>query len=89
MPKSTAFRQEYQKSWKRIPGMVASFAYDGMNLLIEAIKRAGAPDREKIQESLKIINYEGVTGLIRFDEKGNRLGPFKTTELKNGIPVIF
>ncbi len=87
--KSSAFILNYRRLYGQNPGMVAAYAYDGMNLLIEAIKKAGAPEREMIQKSLQEIHYEGVTGLIRFDDKGNRMGPFKITRLKNGIPVIF
>lgn len=89
LSKNSAFIQEYRKLFEKTPGPVAAYAYDGMNLLIEAIKVAGAPDCEKIQKALKNINYEGVTGSIRFDGYGNRMGAFKTAKLKNGIPVIF
>jgi len=84
---NSSFSREFQETYKRIPGVVASYAYDGMNLLIEAIRKAGAPDREKIQKSLQNIYYDGVTGLIRFDDKGNRMGNFKVTTIKTGLPV--
>lgn len=84
-----AFRQEFQKTYGRIPGMVASYSFDGMKILIEAVKNAGAPDREKIQKSLEKIHYEGVTGLIQFDERGNRKGNFEIMKTKYGVPVIW
>ena len=84
---NSSFSREFQETYKRIPGVVASYAYDGMNLLIEAIRKAGAPDREKIQKSLQNIYYDGVTGLIRFDDKGNRIGNFKVTGIKNRLPA--
>jgi hypothetical protein len=37
---------------------------------------------------LKTIHYEGVTGLIQFDNKGNRRGDYKLTGIKNGLPVL-
>ena len=67
--------------------MSASFSFDGMSVLIEAIKSAGSNDREKIQKSLENIRYNGVTGIIQFDEKGNRMGKFeimKTHERSTG-----
>lgn len=81
------FRQEYQKTYKKLPGMVASFSYDGMSVLIEAIRNAGSNDRELMQKSLQKINFRGVTGSIQFDEKGNRMGNFETVIIKNGVPV--
>jgi branched-chain amino acid transport system substrate-binding protein len=78
-----AFREEFQKSYGYQPG---AYAYDGMNLIIEAVRKSGL-DREKIQKSLKEIKLTGVTGLIQFDDKGNRLGSAVLMEIKNGIPV--
>jgi len=85
--KSTAFRQEFMDTYGKSPGMVAAYAFDGMSLLIEALRKAGSPDREKIQEALSEIYYEGVTGLIRFDDKGNRSGIYDLNYIKNGVPV--
>lgn len=83
------FRQEFKKIYGNMPGMVASYSYDGMNVLIEAIRKAGTPDREMIQKSLKNINYKGVTGPIQFDDKGNRLGKFEIMKTMNGVPITF
>ena len=57
-----------------------------MNILIEAIRKAGT-ERENIQKALAKIRYEGVTGTIEFDEKGNRIGIPGFVEIKNGVPV--
>ena len=82
------FRQEYEQTYGEPPGMVASYAYDGMNLLIEAIRHAGTSERELIQKSLEKIFYEGVTGPISFDNMGNRNDLIFLTIVKNGIPVM-
>ena len=34
-----------------------------------------------------MINLKGVTGVIQFDDRGNRAGPVGLVEIKNGIPV--
>jgi branched-chain amino acid transport system substrate-binding protein len=86
-PENMSFRQKFQKTYNRIPGTVASYSYDGMSVLIEAIRNAGSDDREMIQKSLKSINYIGVTGLIQFDDKGNRSGDLKIMKTKGGVPV--
>ena len=85
--KNPAFRQEYKKLYGKMPGMVAAYAFDGMNLLIEAIRTSGGPEREKIQEALLKIYYEGVTGPVRFDAKGNRVGKVAVVKILNGLPV--
>ena len=80
------FRQEFQRTYGNMPGAKAAYAFDGMNLIIETIRNAGL-DREKIQKSLSKINYDGITGEIRFDDKGNRVGTAELMKIKNGIPV--
>jgi len=84
--KCLSFQKEFQRIYGTKPGIVAAFAYDGMNLIIEAIKNAGL-DREKIQKSLAKIHYDGITGVIQFDDKGNRVGVPGLMQIKNGIPV--
>ena len=81
------FNTEFQRKYNSQPGTVATFAFDGMNLLIEAIKKGGF-DREKIQKALSEIRYEGVTGLIQFDQKGNRSGTIILTPVKEHTPAI-
>jgi branched-chain amino acid transport system substrate-binding protein len=81
------FRKEFQRTYGRKPGPVASYAYDGINILIEAIRSAGS-DREEIQKALTKIHYDGVTGPIKFDDKGRRTGSVGLIEFKNGTPVL-
>lgn len=84
--KSSSFIKDYSKTYGELPGAVAACAFDGMNILIEAIRKSG-PDRDKIQGSMSETKYEGVTGIIQFDEKGNRLGAAGLVQIHNGIPV--
>lgn len=85
--KSESFTREYRLKYGKEPGMVAAYAYDGMNVLIEAIRDAGSPDYEKIQKALSEIKYEGITGTISFDSMGNRSENITVTEVRNGMPV--
>jgi branched-chain amino acid transport system substrate-binding protein len=84
--KCLAFRQEYQKTFGKMPGLVAAYAFDGMNFLIEAARTCGVSDREKIQNYLKNAAHDGVTGTLRFDNMGNRMDKMMLMEVKNGIP---
>lgn len=84
--KGATFRKDFQKSFGYLPGPAAAYAYDGMSILIEAIRKA-APDREKIQKQVMSAQHNGVTGTISFDERGNRKGPFHLMIIKNGVPV--
>jgi branched-chain amino acid transport system substrate-binding protein len=83
-----AFKDSYLEKYGQIPNPAASYAFDGVNLIIEAIQQAG-PDREKIRDVLKEINYtNATTGPIRFDQNGNRPPPVFLIRLIKGHPVI-
>jgi len=84
--KGIAFRKEYQRLYGNIPGAVAAYSFDGMSLLIEAIRKSGT-DRVEIQKTLTKIKFDGVTGPIQFDDNGKRTGKVNLIEIKNGIYV--
>lgn len=84
--KSVDFKKGFQKKYHKSPGAVAAYAFDGMNIIIEAIRKS-ALDRDKLQKAMSTIHYEGVTGTIQFDAKGNRMGIVGLIQIKNGIPV--
>lgn len=77
------FCKDYQHFYGKRPGMVATYAFDGMSLLIEAIRNAGT-EREDIQNFLSKANFKGVTGTIQFDNNGNRVWNGHTRKFKNG-----
>ena len=82
------FKQEFQEIYGYSPGVAAVYAYDGMNLIIEAIRKAGL-DRDRIRDSLADIKYkDGVTGVIHFDDMGNRIGTVGLIEIHNGHPAV-
>ncbi len=84
--KYQAFREEYKKQYGKMPGMVAAYSFDGMNLLIEAMWKSGSPEMDRIKQALSEIRYEGVTGPVRFDANGNREGNFAVVKILNGLP---
>jgi branched-chain amino acid transport system substrate-binding protein len=70
LPKAKAFDENYQKTYKQKPGPYSALAYDGMNLLADAIKRAESTDRAAIVKALKETkNFEGIAGPISFTEQ--------------------
>jgi len=83
---NSSFISEYTTSYGIRPGVVAAFAFDAMNALIVAASVAGNREREKIQGALSGINHDGVTGKVRFDDKGNRIGNLSIRKVINGVP---
>jgi len=81
------FMKDYEKKYGKMPGLAASYSYDAVKIIIEAIKEAGSSDREKIQKSLEKMSHKGITGFIQFEERGNRIGKFEIMRTKDGVPL--
>jgi branched-chain amino acid transport system substrate-binding protein len=79
------FKKEFQKKAGKTPGAMAAYAFDGMNVLIEAIKTCNF-DRSNLKTSLANLRFNGVTGSFSFDNKGNRIGKIELVKIKNGTP---
>ena len=66
------FLDAYKKKYNVDPIIYAPFTYDAANLLIEAMKKANSADPAKYLPELAKIDFQGATGKIAFDEKGDR-----------------
>ena len=69
-----------------MPGPYASYAYDGMNLLIAAIQKAGL-NRARIMDALReyqMKRFQGVSGTAFFDYTLNNIAPVTFAEVKDG-----
>lgn len=93
--KGHAFQKKFQEKYGYQPGPAAAYAYDGMNVVIEAVKMAKPAltnvidDRDKIINAFLNISYSnGITGNIEFDEDGNRLDSITFIKIENGKPVL-
>lgn len=85
--KESSFLKSYKEKYSKRPGAVAVYAYDGMNLILEVIRNSNF-NRDKIQETMAKVKFNGVTGSIQFDEHGSRLNTAELINLNNRIPVI-
>ena len=64
------------------PDLISSYAYDAVKVLAAAIRRS-AYDPIRLREAMARTDYQGRTGKIKFDERGNRIGipsPVETRE---------
>ncbi|MBQ8670400.1 MAG: ABC transporter substrate-binding protein, partial [Oscillospiraceae bacterium] len=67
---------------------VTAIGYDAYLTALEALKLAGSTDRAAVLEAMPNVSFEGVTGLIEFDEIGDakRDGAFiKTANTVDGV----
>jgi branched-chain amino acid transport system substrate-binding protein len=69
-PGVQSFLKAYKEKYHRDPTPTSALAYDGANVLLNAIKKVG-PDKKKIMKELRSIQgYKGVTGLMVADNTG-------------------
>ncbi len=87
IPELKAFQQNFYRRFGQDPDVFAAHAYDGMNILIEAIRKAGL-NRTLIRDVLTDLTtfqgYKGITGEIIFDASWNDIGPIWMTEVRDG-----
>lgn len=93
------FRNAYSAAYSGSqPDAFAALGYDAVNLLADAIRRAGTTDPEAVRQALAATkDFQGITGVIRY-ENGGQI-PRKSVsmiEVKNGqtslkaevVPVV-
>ncbi len=86
-PKLKKFKADYVERFGMDADVFAAHAYDGMNLIIEAIQKVGL-NRVLIRDALSDLKtfqgYQGVTGEIILDGSWNDIGDIFMAEVKNG-----
>ena len=86
-PKLRKFKADYVERFGMEADVFAAHAYDGMNLIIEAVQKVGL-NRVLIRDVLSDLKtfqgYQGVTGEIILDQSWNDIGDIFMAEVKNG-----
>jgi branched-chain amino acid transport system substrate-binding protein len=67
----TAFTQRYQQRYKIPLQTYAPYAYDAVMVFAKAMQTANSSDPATFLPALASVQYEGVTGNIAFDPKGD------------------
>nr|WP_041657539.1 branched-chain amino acid ABC transporter substrate-binding protein [Azoarcus sp. KH32C] len=84
MPGGAAFRAQYKKRFGNDIHVYAPYAYDATMAMIEAMKTANSFEPAKYQPNLRTVSYQGVTGPVSFDDKGDIKGGSITVYNFNG-----
>ena len=80
-----AFVDRYTKRWSQDPGPYSALEYDAVNVVLNAIKQSGSADRAKLIKAVAATkNYQGATGAINFDKKGDRTSVLYITYIIKG-----
>ena len=78
---SDAFKAKFKEKYKVDVQIYAPYVYDAVNVLVDAMVKAGSAEPAKYLPVLaKTEGYKGVTGIISFDSKG---------DIKNGALTMY
>ena len=82
------YQKEFEAAYKTDVSPFGGYAYDGLMMAVDAIKRAGGTDREKLRAALENTkNFAGVGGVFTMsasDHLGLDLTALHMVEIKDG-----
>lgn len=90
LPAAKAFADAYKAKYNQTPGAYAPLAYDGINLLADALKRAGSTDGKAIIKALNDSkDFPGLAGKVSFAaDKTLKESNFIVLQIKGGKFVL-
>lgn len=84
-PAVISFNERFQKRWGSRTDALSALGYDSAMLLIDALKRAGSTEPEKLRAALAgTKNFRGVTGIITLDADRNATKSAVVLQVRNG-----
>jgi len=82
------YAEAYKKEYNEEYDTTSAWTYDGLNILVAAIKKGGE-DRAKIREAiLATQGYKGVLGTFSFTPNGDGLSEVSVVEIDKGVPKL-
>jgi branched-chain amino acid transport system substrate-binding protein len=82
------YAEDYKKEYNEEYDTTSAWAYDGLKILCDAIKKGGA-DRGKIREAiLATKGYKGVLGTFSFTPNGDGLSEVSVVRIEKGVPKL-
>jgi branched-chain amino acid transport system substrate-binding protein len=85
MPGGADFGSRFKTKFNTDVQIYAPYSYDAVQVIVDAMKRANSTDPAKITAELPKTAFEGITGKIEFDDKGDvKNGAITMYEVKGG-----
>lgn len=85
MPRGADFEKRYQQKFNSPVQIYAPYSYDAVQVLVGAMVRAGSIDPAQYLPEIAHTSFEGVSGRIEFDDKGDlRDGAVTVYQVQNG-----
>lgn len=70
-PGGPAFAESFTAQFGKAPEAYDTYAYDSALIIGQAILEVGSGDRAEVAEAIRNISYDGITGVVEFDENGD------------------
>lgn len=71
-PEVRAWVEKYRARFGQTPDALATLAYDATNMMLDAIRRAGSADPQRVRDALAATrDFKGVTGTLSLDANGD------------------
>jgi len=88
-PRNVEFVKNYTAAYKEPPGKYGNAGYNALNIMMDAIARAGSTDSEKIREALHKTDYNAPNGNYKFTDKGQAYGfSLVLVQIKDQSPKV-
>lgn len=81
-----SFIENYKAEYNEEPDMFSVLAYDATNLGLQALDKVGET-KAALNETIKNMEFDGLTGSFKFDEKHTPLKKVLVVELEDGEQV--
>ncbi len=87
-PVVQTYTKAFIAKWKTDVSAFGGYAYDGLGLALDAIKRAGSTDKAKVRDAIEstkgFVGTGGIFTMSATDHMGLDLSAFRMFEIKNG-----
>jgi len=87
-PVVTAYENAYKAAYKQDVSTFGGYAYDGLMLAVDAIKRTNSTDKAKVRDALEatkgFVGTSGTFNMSPTDHMGLDLSAFRMLEIKGG-----
>jgi branched-chain amino acid transport system substrate-binding protein len=83
-PEAKEFVTAFKKKYNEAPSSWAALAYDAVYAVKHAAEQSGGSSREDIKSGLEEVNFEGVSGDIKFNSEGDRVANVLFLTVENG-----
>ncbi|NLD72387.1 MAG: ABC transporter substrate-binding protein [Chloroflexi bacterium] len=83
------FVNTYREKYGATPDALAALAYDATRILIQSIKDANSTDPSVVKDAMAAISYEGISGVITYDEQHNPVKKAAVMKVEDGQVVFY